>query len=125
VNGNITVNGHYISGGSTPSAALGAAAGGSTGGGGGTGGSVSISGNDTFGTITVTTGTNPGSGVLSTITFGAAYGANPHVVLSPSNGVASNSQFYKGTVGTTSVQLDVNSIPFPSTVYMFDYFIGQ
>jgi hypothetical protein len=116
INANLTLNGHFISGGSTPTAAVGPAAG---------GGTFSISGDDTFGTITINaTGSAISSGVLATITFNTAYGAAPRVVLSPDSSSAAASQFYKGTVNTTSFQIDVGAIP-TAGAYTFDYFVGQ
>jgi hypothetical protein len=113
----ISSSGHIITGGTTPTAVVGAASG---------GGSVSVSGDDTFGTITVTTGSSPStSGVLATLTFNSAFGTAPRVVISPSSAASSSAQYYEGTVGTTTFQIDVNAIPFGATSYSFNYFAGQ
>lgn len=58
----------------------------------GTGASVSVSStsNDMSGTITVTTGTSPATGdaALCAITFAAAFGTTPNVILTPANAAA-------------------------------------
>jgi hypothetical protein len=118
VSGNLTVDGHYISGGSVPTIVSGVA--------GGSGAAVSISGDDTLGTITITTGTTTSTaGILATITFANSYGSAPKVIISPSNAVSAGSYYYAGTTNTTSFQIDVNAIPSPGTTYTFDYFTGQ
>jgi hypothetical protein len=112
----LSVGGHYISGGGTPHVSVGGAAG---------GGSVSISGDDTFGTVTVTTGSPSSSGMLLTISFASAFGGTPHVVISPANAAAAGSLYYTGNVGAGSFQIDVAAVPSGGTTYTFEYFVGQ
>lgn len=82
VNQNLQLNRHIDAGGPTP---------GVTGGPGiGSGGTVTISGTDTAGTVTINIGSGGGTGVLATITFGAEFNATPHVVISPVNAPAPN-----------------------------------
>ncbi|MDZ7785827.1 MAG: right-handed parallel beta-helix repeat-containing protein [Candidatus Saccharibacteria bacterium] len=115
VNGILTVNGHIVSGntsGNTTIAAEVAAC---------TTPTVDLSGNDTAGTITVTTGTGCAStGALATITFSDAYGAAPRVTLTPGNANATVLDYYRGS-STTEFTLETNTVPSDSTEYIYDY----
>lgn len=71
----LTVTGHLLSSGAAPGA--------SVGGGAGSNGTVSISGNDTSGTVAVNTGVGAGNGLLAQISFREKYGNTPHVVVTP------------------------------------------
>lgn len=71
----LTVTGHLLSSGSAPGV--------SVGGGAGSSGTVSISGNDTSGTVAVNTGVGAGNGLLAQISFREKYGNTPHVVVTP------------------------------------------
>jgi len=85
VSGNLTVQGlatvqdlqiygHIITAGGQPVASVQTAA--------GTSATVSISGTDTIGTITITTGSTPTAGDLAQILFSKTYAATPHAVVS-------------------------------------------
>lgn len=116
----LTVNGHIISGGSTPGIAAGAAA--------CTVPTVSVSGNDTSGIITVTTGSGcSGGGTLATLTFASAYAAAPHVTLTPGSSTAQTLGAYvnNGTILTTSVAIGTNNTPVNATTYQWNYLITQ
>ncbi len=116
-NGTLTVNGHIITGGSTPGIAANAAA--------GTGASVGITGNDTAGTITITTGTiGLATGSLATITFATAYGATPVVTMSPTNASAAMFATY---LTPTTASFDINAAVAPgiSTTYTYTYHVVQ
>jgi hypothetical protein len=86
---------------------------------------VTISGTDTTGTITITTGSNPTAGALSEILFSKTYGAAPHVVLSPSNDKAAGLHFYKGSTTATDFMFNALDTPTPNTTYNFDYIVAQ
>lgn len=69
---------HLAAGGSAPTIVVGAGA--------GTGGTVAISGTDTTGIITVTTGTSPAVSVgIFTATFAAAFGVAPNMFINAAN----------------------------------------
>jgi len=118
---NLTLAGHVITNGSAPTFASGAAADCS-----GTG-TVSVSGDDTSGTVTVTTGTGPCSsgGTLATITFNSAYGSAPRVVLTPAEANGSTLQYYSGSSTTTDFTIDTNNAPAASTTYKYTYWVVQ
>jgi hypothetical protein len=77
--------GHFVTSGATPTAAAGTGAGNPT-----SGATITITGNDHAGMITVATGLIPtGGGTIVTVTFSTAFSAAPKaVVISPSNGAA-------------------------------------
>jgi hypothetical protein len=110
---NLTVAGHLISSGSTP----GVSAGGAT----GSGGTATISGNDTSGTVAVNIGVGGGNGLLATVTFTTKYGSTPHVNVTP--------------VGRSVPGLYVNRTSSGFTIsadgslgaggYAFDYIVAQ
>jgi hypothetical protein len=98
----ITVNGHIVTGGTTPTIATGTAA--------CVGSTATISGTDTAGLITITTGTScPGIGKLATLTFASAYGAAPRVSLTPAGVSAAHLYTYidNKTINSAAFDLDV------------------
>lgn len=117
---NLEVQGHIITGnisGSTTVAAGAAACASPT---------ISVSGNDTSGQISVTTGTGcSGGGVLATVTFANAYGSAPRVILSAADADASTLQYHTGTVNTTTFQLSTNNAPTDAIQYVFNYWTAQ
>jgi len=113
---NLTVNGHIITAGNTPTAISGLAA--------GTGATVQIQGNDTAGTITITTGPGAVSGSLVEVTFAQAYGKAPKVVLTPGNADTTNLKFYRDSWGD-KFTISTGTPPTATTTYVFDYFIAE
>lgn len=111
---------HHIGGGSAPTIAAGSGA--------GTSPTVSISGTDSAGQITITSGTLPSvSAVIATVTFSVAYGAAPYVVLWPSNAAASILNFLP-YVGSTTTTFTVNAGTVGlagATTYTYNYLISQ
>lgn len=75
LNQDLQLNRHIDSGGATP----GVSSGGSI----GSGGTVSINGSDTAGTVTVNNGGGAGAGIMANITFAVKFTSNPHVVITP------------------------------------------
>lgn len=116
---NLTVTGHIVSGGSAPAiAALPAAC---------TTPTVAVSGTDTAGTITVTTGTGCATnGALANITFASAFGAAPRVVLTPVGTAAQTLGVYiDDTVTTSAFRIGSNATPTDSTAYKWNYLVIQ
>ena len=118
---NITISGpltvaHLVTQGPVPILVTGPAVGG--------GGTSSISGNDTAGTVTFNTGSGPSAGVLGTVTFRAAYTAGVHVLLSPiTAGAASTSYYVTRTSG--GFQIHAASPAPAGTTISFDYLVTQ
>ncbi len=116
--GTLTMNGHIITGNSIGSTTIAAGANA------GTGATATISGNDTSGTITVTTGTGPAAGTLATITFAGTYGSAPRVVLTPTGANGATLQYYVGST-TTTFTLSSGTAPTASTAYTYNYQVMQ
>jgi hypothetical protein len=88
----------------------------------GAGGTVSISGNDTSGTVNINTGGGPGN-LLATITFRAAYSSTVHVLLSPVTSSSATAGTYVTRTGG-GFQIHANNPP-SSAVLSYDYFVTQ
>ena len=112
--GDLEISRHIDSGGPTPGAASGGAV--------GAGGTISISGNDIAGTVTINTGGSPSTGILATMNFVNAYTGTPRVVISPSNAAASTLDYYSSR-STTGFSIRTSNAPASSTTYVFDYII--
>lgn len=116
--------GHIVTTGSTPTATPNNGAG---------GGSVTISGNDTSGTVTITTGAStPSRGDLVTITFRTPFTSTPHPIATPlgidtaTNIAASGGEFYVSG-STTQMVIGVSklSLGVAGVTYTFNYLVTQ
>lgn len=117
VTGALTLNGHVITAGATPTIGAGAGA--------CTSPTVTVIGNDTAGQISVTTGTGcGGAGVLASLTFNSPYGIAPYVQITPGNAAAAALLPYQSST-TTGLTLGVANGPTDSTAYLFDYLVTQ
>ncbi|OJU87984.1 hypothetical protein BGO17_03285 [Candidatus Saccharibacteria bacterium 49-20] len=114
---NIVVNGHIITGGGAPNYSIGAAA--------GAGANVQVDGNDTAGTITVTTGSGVSTGSLADLVFSRTYGKSPRVLITAQNDSSANARIYPSDKTTTGFSLGTSQALAPNTTYVFDYFIVQ
>lgn len=76
VDGNMTIGGHIITRGSAPSVSRGTSL--------GSGGTVSISGNDTAGTVAANAGVGGSSGKVACVSFQHTYSNTPHVIITAS-----------------------------------------
>lgn len=117
LNGDIAFTRHIDAGGATPSV--------TRGGSGGSGSTVSISGTDTAGTVTVNIGSGASAGNLATVTFVSAYSGNPHVVITPVSGSPAtirSGDFYLSSRSSTNFTISAASAPSPGGV-SFDYVV--
>lgn len=114
---NIVVNGHIITGGGAPNYSVGASA--------GVGAQVVIDGNDTAGTITVTTGSNANAGSLADLVFSHAYGKAPKVLITGQDDASVNARVYPSGKSSNGFSLGTSQTLAPNTTYSFDYFIVQ
>lgn len=115
----LTVNGHIVSSGSAPTIAAGTAA--------CTGPTVTVTGTDTAGFVTVTTGTGCGTsgpGQLATVTFHSAYTTAPQVELTSATSAAAALPVYDTTSATTFV-INTPNTPTDATAYTYRYFTVQ
>jgi hypothetical protein len=102
VSGTLTLGGHLVTSGSTPSIAAGTAS--------CTSPTISVSGTDTAGLVSITTGTGcAASGKMATITFASAFASAPRVVLTAASSEAAKKSYYidSTTTSTTGFDIDV------------------
>jgi cytoskeletal protein CcmA (bactofilin family) len=110
--GDLTLTHHLIAGGSIPGRSNGGALGG--------GGSSSVSGSDTAGSISIHTGSGPGSGCFVTINFTEHFSSTPHIVVTPVGSAAAGLNYYITRTTTNFSVCTTNSAPGGSS-FGFDY----
>lgn len=89
------------------------------------GGTVSVSGNDTAGTITINTGGSAtNAGELVNLTFRTAFSGTPKVQITPITGEASSLNYY-ATRSAGFFTIRTSSAPTPNAIYVFDYLVTQ
>lgn len=88
----------------------------------GSGGSLSINGSDTTGTININTGGGPTAGCFSRITFAQAFSTAPHVLVSPVGAGAGQLQYYVDRNNSGFSICTFNAAP-ANQVFAFDYFV--
>lgn len=89
----------------------------------GTGGSASLNGSDTSGTVTFNSGNNPTGGCMLTVNFRNNFQATPRVVVSPVDAAAGNLNFYV-TRNTSSFSICSTNAPAAHSSFSFDYFVA-
>jgi hypothetical protein len=112
--GDLNLNQHINASGGVPGRSLGTAVGG--------GGSASVSGSDTAGTVNISTGGSPPAGCFITVNFTKAFNGTPHVVISPVNSNAASLQYYVNR-GTANFSVCTANAPSAGTNYVFDYIV--
>lgn len=110
--GDLQINRHIDAGGATPGKSDGGAL--------GSGGTVSVSGTDTAGTITINTGGSPGAGCFVTVQFAQRFNATPHVVVTPIGSGASGINYYVNRSSTDFSVCTTNGAP-GGTNFSFDW----
>ncbi len=88
----------------------------------GSGGSASISGSDTAGTINVNTGGSPTAGCFAQFTFNQRFSNSPHVIVSPVGVGAGLTQFYVDRTTSGFSICTANAAP-ANQVFAYDYFV--
>ncbi|MDQ3094329.1 MAG: hypothetical protein M3Q70_04115 [bacterium] len=112
LSGDLQLNRHIDAGGSTPRVSSGSAV--------GNGGTVSVSGSDTAGTVTINVGSGAPAGVLATVSFAAAFGGVPHVVITPVGSGAAGLNWYIVSRTTTGFSIACLNAPGPGS-FSFDF----
>lgn len=112
--GDLSLNQHIITSGGVPGRTNGTAL--------GSGGSASVSGSDTAGTVSINTGSSPPAGCFVTVNFAKSFGGTPHVVISPSNSSAGALQYYTNR-SSSNFSICTVSVPAASATYVFDYVV--
>ena len=108
VNQNLSINRHIDAGGPTPTVSAGPSI--------GSGGTVTISGTDTAGTVTINVGSGAGSNIFASVSFGNKFDGTPHVVITPVGAAAPNAFVSNRTASGFSISsspgLSTGSISF-------------
>jgi hypothetical protein len=113
INNTLDLTHHITGGGATPSRSSGTALGG--------GGTTSVSGSDTAGTIKVNTGSGAAAGCFITVNFTTNYNSTPHVVVTPIGSDAATIPYY---VNRTSSGFSVCTTSGVSNrSFSFDYIV--
>lgn len=114
LNGDLNLTHHITAGGATPSRSNGSALGG--------GGSASISGSDTAGTINVNTGGGASAGCFISVTFAQKFNATPHVLVTPIGASAGAIGYYVNR-SITGFSVCAADTPPSGASFAFDYFV--
>lgn len=114
LSGDLNLTRHLTAGGATPSRSNGGAL--------GSGGTVSVSGSDTAGTVTINTGSSPSVGCFTTITFVTKFNTTPHLSLTPTNASAADLGYYASR-STTNFSVCTTTVPPAGTTLLFDYIV--
>ncbi len=112
INGDLQFSRHLDAGGGTPGKSNGNALGG--------GGTASISGSDSAGTVNINIGGGPSAGCFVSISFTNAFNSTPHVVVSPVGGGAGGLAYYVDRSSTGFSICSVNAAA-PGSSFAFDY----
>lgn len=90
----------------------------------GNGGSASVNGSDTNGTININTGANPAPGCFARINFQQAFtgAAPPHVIVSPVGAAAGQLQYYVDR-NNSGFSICTNNAAAAHQAFGFDYFV--
>lgn len=115
-NANLEVPNHISFSGPSPSRSISPAALGA-------GGSASVSGSDTSGTINISTGNNPVAGCFTRITFNRAFSSQPRVIISPINSAAGQTDYYVTRDNNGFSVCTANPAP-RNQAFGFDYFVA-
>lgn len=114
LNGDLVLTHHITIGGSQPSRSGGSAL--------GSGGSASVSGSDTAGSININTGGGPPAGCFITVNFTSRYSSTPHVLVTPIDSAAGGLSYYV-TRSSSNFSICVSSPPPAGASFGFDYFV--
>lgn len=112
LNNDILLNRHIDAGGPTPGASAGGAV--------GSGGTVSVSGTDTAGTVNINFGGGPPAGVIANINFGNSFRQIAHVVITPVGANCAALNYYISSSTSGFVIATTNGGP-PGSSCAFNY----
>lgn len=110
--GDLNLTHHISAGGSTPVRSNGTAL--------GSGGTASVSGSDTAGSITINTGNSPSSGCFITVNFSSRFHTTPHIVVTPVGSTAASLNYYINR-STSSFSVCSTNAASSHRTFGFDY----
>lgn len=114
LNGNLAVTHHITAGGSIPGISGGVAL--------GSGGTNSLNGSDTSGSITLNTGSGTSAGCFVTVNFAQKFNNTPHVVITPVGAAAANLNYYVNR-STSNFSICTTNPAAVGQTFGFDYMI--
>jgi cytoskeletal protein CcmA (bactofilin family) len=114
LNGDLVLTHHITAGGPQPTRSSGAAL--------GAGGTASVSGSDTSGSVSINTGSGAAAGCFVAITFAQKYNDAPHVIATPIGSDAGKLDYYI-TRSSTGFSICDASAPPAGASFAFDYFV--
>lgn len=114
ISGDLNLTHHITAGGVNPGRSNGNALGG--------GGTTSVSGSDTAGSITINTGGSPSAGCFITVNFAQKFNSTPHVVVTPIGSAAGGLAYYVNR-NTASFSVCTNSAAPAGASFGFDYIV--
>jgi cytoskeletal protein CcmA (bactofilin family) len=114
INGNLQVARHIDAGGPTPGRSNGSAL--------GSGGSSSVSGTDTAGTVNIGIGGGPSAGCFVTVNFAQRFNGSPHVIITPVGSAAAGLNYYINRSNTGFSICSTNAAPAGQS-FAFDYIV--
>jgi len=114
LNSDLVLTHHIIAGGGTPGRSTGPAL--------GSGGTASVSGSDTSGSVSINTGSSPAVGCFITVNFTSKYNTTPHILITPIGSGAGGLAYYVNR-STTSFSICDATAPPSGTSFGFDYFV--
>jgi cytoskeletal protein CcmA (bactofilin family) len=114
LSGDLVITKHIVAGGATPGKTNGTAL--------GSGGTASVSGSDTAGTVNINTGGGPGAGCFATINFTSKYNSTPRVLITPVGASAGAIDYYVNR-GSTNFSICTSTAPPAGASFAFDYFV--
>jgi cytoskeletal protein CcmA (bactofilin family) len=114
LNGDLTITHHVDTTGGTPNRSEGPAL--------GSGGTASLSGDDTSGSVNISTGGSPPAGCFISITFTSPFSSTPQVLITPVGASAGGLAYYV-TRNTTGFSICDATAPSASSSFGFDYWV--
>lgn len=116
LSGDLGLNRHIVTSGNATGKSSGSAL--------GSGGTASVSGNDTAGTVNINTGTSPSAGIFINVSFAHAFSGTPHVIITPVGSTAGSINYYV-TRSSGGFSIGDSSVPPAHASFAFDYLVVQ
>ncbi len=114
LSGDLTLSRHIDAAGGTPGISNGSAM--------GPGGTSSVSGTDTAGTVAINTSGSPAVGCFATINFTQKFNTTPHVVITPVGSGAAGINYYINR-SSSNFSICTTNAPPGGTSFSFDYIV--
>lgn len=116
LNGNLTLTHHITAGGAPVGRSNGTAL--------GAGGSSTVSGSDTAGTVNINVGSGAGAGCFTTVNFTSKYNSTPRVLITPVGSGAGGLSYYINR-STSNFSICVSTPAPAGSSFGFDYFVVE